>query len=310
MRAEHPLLNIARAVIVVEIETGLADADDPRMFGQRGQLIGRRSPRARPLRADAPRPSTRRRRTPRRWRAPPGTGRAACRSSASCRRRRPGRGRSPHRARRRNPENRDGNGCRPACPLPSPGRRVAVNKPRKDAARRRYGPPRRKTLFQLGKIACISGHRELVEQCSGRVGHKRLHQDPEMAQNLSQSIKNRLHPLGITASAAPTAPAHRHSGWRRRPPARSSPAQCEKPARRPAAAPGPEARAPRRAAARRLRRTSPGSGIVAAAVAVDHAQHALRQIAEIIRQVAVSRPTIARCEKSPSLPNGSSRNKK
>ena len=41
MRPEYLLLNIARAVIVVEIETGLAYANDPGMFGKRGQLIGR-----------------------------------------------------------------------------------------------------------------------------------------------------------------------------------------------------------------------------------------------------------------------------
>ena len=36
MRPEHPRLHLVRAVIVVEIETGLADADDPRMRSEVG----------------------------------------------------------------------------------------------------------------------------------------------------------------------------------------------------------------------------------------------------------------------------------
>ena len=38
MGAEHLLLHLARAVVVVEIEPGLADADDPRVRRQCGQL--------------------------------------------------------------------------------------------------------------------------------------------------------------------------------------------------------------------------------------------------------------------------------
>ena len=43
MRPEHLRLNVVRAVIVVKIETGLAYANHPRVFGKRGQLTGRRA---------------------------------------------------------------------------------------------------------------------------------------------------------------------------------------------------------------------------------------------------------------------------
>ena len=44
---------------------------------------------------------------------------------------------------------------------------------------------------------------------------------------------------------------------------------------------------PRPAARRRPRQSAPGSGTAARAIAVDHRQHALRQIAEIVGEVAV-----------------------
>ncbi len=42
MRPEHVFLHHARAVLVVEVEPGLANADHPRMRGERGQFGGRR----------------------------------------------------------------------------------------------------------------------------------------------------------------------------------------------------------------------------------------------------------------------------
>ena len=154
-------------------------------------------PRARPLHGDGPRPSTTRCRTLRRWREPPGTDRAACRSSATCRRRPPGRARGPHHVAGEIREIEMAMAIDQHAPLPSPGRRVAVTNRGKIPRGAGMTPgPGGRLCSRLGKVACIGGHRELIQQCSGRGGHKRLHQNSEMAQNLSQSIKNRLHPFG------------------------------------------------------------------------------------------------------------------
>ena len=59
--------------------------------------------------------------------------------------------------------------------------------------------PGGRLLRQLGEAAGLRGHRKLIEQRGGGGGNKRLHEDPEMAQYFSQRIKNRLHPLRITA---------------------------------------------------------------------------------------------------------------
>ena len=53
-----------------------------------------------------------------------------------------------------------------------------------------------------------------------------------------------------------------------------------------------------------------GRGDFCVAVAVDEAQNALRQIAEIVRQVAVQPADHGAMREIPSLPNGSSRSMK
>ena len=114
MGAEHLLLRLARAVVVIEIETGLADADDladarparparPRGRRMVGRFVGMGADRApdiviglgdRAHRRELVEP-----RADRQHRADAG-----------------GAGAGEHRIAlgRRNPGNRDGNGCRPA----------------------------------------------------------------------------------------------------------------------------------------------------------------------------------------------------
>ena len=86
--AEALGLLVARAVLVVEVEAGLADADDLGMARRLDQAVRRASAPPPSPRADGRRPSTRRCRGARRWRAPCRTGRAACRWSACPPRRR------------------------------------------------------------------------------------------------------------------------------------------------------------------------------------------------------------------------------
>ena len=92
-RAEALGLLLARAVLVVEVEAGLADADDLGMARRLDQAVAACVAPPPSPRADERRPSTRYCRGVRRWRAPCRIGRAACRWSA-CRPRRPLRARA------------------------------------------------------------------------------------------------------------------------------------------------------------------------------------------------------------------------
>ena len=164
MGAEDALLHVARAMIVMEVEAGLADADDLRMVasarrswsaisaGVIGRLVRMDADRA-PDVVIAPRRS----RAPRRIRSSRVQIVSIVPTPAAA-----GARRSRHRAPPRNPGNRDGNGCRPASQRHAP-RRSSRPPPRQSAGR---CPPASAARVPGGK-RCLGQGGEIARASAG-----------------------------------------------------------------------------------------------------------------------------------------------
>ena len=115
----------------------------------------------------------------------------------------------------------------PLSPL-GPARRSAGTRPAAPAAPCRT----RSSLSKRGERPLVRRHGELVEDLARRVRHEGLHQQGHPPDGLGQHPQHRVAPRRIGLGAAPTAPARRHSGWRRRSLPRSRSARDGRPARR------------------------------------------------------------------------------
>ena len=143
---------------------------------------------------------------------------------------------------------------------------------------------------ERGEAPRLRRHRELVEHASpSRRGMKGCTSDRRDGGSSRPAHRAPCPCAPGRSCAAPTAPARRHSGWRR---ATTSQIALER-AMEGLLVDDSARTSPSRPCARveqRLvvgRRSAPGAGTLAAAVLVDHRQHALRQIAEIVGEVAV-----------------------
>ena len=223
--------SVARAVLVVEVEPGLADADDlgmARGLDQRGRACA------------APRSSASCGWTPtehqtsrgaRRWRAPCRTGRAWCRWSACRPRRRcAARASTPVSIARRA---REVEMAMAVDQHQLAARRFAGstkrgNTPAAPAAR----VPGTSALSKLGERPARRRHGELVEQLPAESGMKGCTAMATRRMVSASTYSTVSHAAPDRSCAAPTAPGRRHSGWRRAITSQIASARDGRPARR------------------------------------------------------------------------------
>ena len=171
-------------------------------------------------------------------------------------------------------------------PSPAHSRRASTKRGKIPRRRRQAMPRGGSGVGQSREAPASRGHAELVEQPRPRSARRAASGSPDAARP-RPACRAPSHARRSLRAAAPRAPARRHSGWPRRRPARSSPA----PGGSACSAISGRTRPSRPRASQqpldRRRRSAPGSGTRAAAIAVDHRQHALRQIAEIVGEIAV-----------------------
>ena len=222
--------SVARAVLVVEVEAGLADADDLGMARRLDQAVGVRCPSSLP-RADGRRPSTRclawrsaMARTSSNWSSrvpmvsmPRDAGRPGARQHAGL-------------VARQARESRDGSGCRSASVPRFAARRSAGTRPAASGS----AVPGTSSRVEARRTRLVARPARQAGRgsCPPSRGMKGCTSSVDAPDRLGQHPQHRVAPHRIGLGAAPTAPAHRRSGWRRRSLPRSASARDGRPARR------------------------------------------------------------------------------
>ena len=138
--------------------------------------------------------------------------------------------------------------------------------------------PARSSRSKAANALALGRHGELIEDLGRRIGHEGLHQQRHAADRLGQHPQHACRAAPDRSWRAPTAPARRHSGWRRRSLPRSRSARDGRPAR-----PARRARRPSSALARSSSAVSASRDRalgrhLAAAVLGDDRQHALARL--------------------------------
>src|SRR2546429_8856792 len=78
-------------------------------------------------------------------------------------------------------------------------RRFGLDKAREDAVRRRQFAPSGRSPRNVAEIPAVERNRELIEQRGRSIGHERLHQNAEMAQNLTERVQHGSHACWISS---------------------------------------------------------------------------------------------------------------